>query len=79
MDPARVRPVDVPELRGDRSRLRAATGWAPEIPLDDTLAAVLDYWRDPGHGPSRAGLEGAGSGRPLAWRWVGRRAGARHP
>ncbi len=46
-DPARFRPVDLPELRGDGSRLHAATGWAPEIPFDDTLAAVLDYWRDP--------------------------------
>jgi len=46
VDPARFRPVDVPELRGDGSRLHAATGWAPEIPLDDTLAAVLEYWRE---------------------------------
>jgi GDP-4-dehydro-6-deoxy-D-mannose reductase len=45
IDPARVRPVDLPELRGDPSRLHAATGWVPEIPLDDTLADVLDYWR----------------------------------
>jgi GDP-4-dehydro-6-deoxy-D-mannose reductase len=45
VDPARVRPVDVPELRGDASRLRAATGWAPEVPLDETLADVLAYWQ----------------------------------
>jgi GDP-4-dehydro-6-deoxy-D-mannose reductase len=44
-DPDLVRPVDVPRLVGDNTRLRAATGWAPEIPLDDTLAAVLDHWR----------------------------------
>jgi GDP-4-dehydro-6-deoxy-D-mannose reductase len=43
--PARVRPVDIPELRGDGSRLRAATGWVPEIPLDQTLADVLAYWQ----------------------------------
>jgi GDP-4-dehydro-6-deoxy-D-mannose reductase len=46
-DPARFRPVDVPELRGDGSRLHAATGWSPEIPFEDTLAAVLDDWRYP--------------------------------
>lgn len=46
IDPARVRPVDLPELRGDPSRLRAATGWAPEIPFDETLLAVLRYWQD---------------------------------
>ena len=43
-DPDLVRPVDVPVLRGDPSRLEAATGWKPAIPLEDTLADVLDYW-----------------------------------
>lgn len=43
-DPDLVRPVDVPVLRGDPSRLEAATGWKPAIPLDDTLRDVLDYW-----------------------------------
>jgi GDP-4-dehydro-6-deoxy-D-mannose reductase len=47
VDPARIRPVDVPELRGDPTRLRAATGWVPEIPLDETLTAVLEYWQQP--------------------------------
>lgn len=41
VDPALLRPVDVPVLRGDPSRVRAATGWRPEVPLDDTLRAVL--------------------------------------
>ena len=49
-DPGLMRPVDVPELRGDPSRLRAATGWEPEIPLDDTLQAVLDEARAAGAG-----------------------------
>ena len=31
-DPALVRPVDVPVLRGSAERLRAATGWEPQIP-----------------------------------------------
>jgi len=44
-DPDLLRPVDVPELRGDPSRLRAATGWEPEVPLDGTLRAVLDEAR----------------------------------
>ncbi len=43
-DPELLRPVDVPVLRGDPSRLQRATGWAPEIPLDQTLADVLAYW-----------------------------------
>jgi GDP-4-dehydro-6-deoxy-D-mannose reductase len=41
VDPELVRPVDVPRLVGDPGRLRAATGWEPEIPLDDTLRDVL--------------------------------------
>lgn len=43
-DPSLVRPVDVPVLRGDPARVEAATGWKPEIPLDDTLRDVLAYW-----------------------------------
>jgi GDP-4-dehydro-6-deoxy-D-mannose reductase len=44
-DPDLLRPVDTPRLCGDPSRLRAATGWSPEIPLEVTLADVLDDWR----------------------------------
>jgi GDP-4-dehydro-6-deoxy-D-mannose reductase len=44
-DPALLRPVDVPVLRGDHARLTKATGWEPEIPLDRTLADLLDDWR----------------------------------
>ena len=43
-DPALVRPVDVPVLRGSAERLRAATGWEPRIPLATTLADVLTSW-----------------------------------
>lgn len=43
-DPGLVRPVDVPVLRGDAARLRAATGWQPVIPLATTLADVLASW-----------------------------------
>ncbi len=46
VDPDLVRPVEVPVLRGDPGRLMADTGWKPEIPLEQTLADVLDYWRD---------------------------------
>ncbi len=43
-DPGLLRPVDVPVLRGDAGLLRAATGWAPTIPLATTLADVLSSW-----------------------------------
>src|SRR5437764_1117441 len=46
VDPALLRPVDVPEVRGDPTRLVAATGWQPTVPLDQTLRDTLAYWRD---------------------------------
>lgn len=45
VDPARLRPVDVPEVRADIAKLQAATGWRPEIDIDTTLADTLAYWR----------------------------------
>ncbi len=45
-DPALVRPVEVPVLRGDPNRIQSDTGWKPELTLDQTLADVLEYWRD---------------------------------
>jgi GDP-4-dehydro-6-deoxy-D-mannose reductase len=44
-DPALLRPVDLPVLRGDATRLRDATGWAPEIPIETSLADLLDDMR----------------------------------
>jgi GDP-4-dehydro-6-deoxy-D-mannose reductase len=40
VDPERVRPVDVPLLLGDASRLRAL-GWAPTVPFRQTLQDLL--------------------------------------
>jgi GDP-4-dehydro-6-deoxy-D-mannose reductase len=45
-DPELVRPVDVPVLLGDPTRIRDAVGWQPVIPLDDTLRDVLADWRE---------------------------------
>jgi GDP-4-dehydro-6-deoxy-D-mannose reductase len=42
-DPARWRPTNA--AVGDAGRLRRATGWAPRVPLDDTLARLLADWR----------------------------------
>lgn len=44
-DPDRHRPVDIPVLRGDNSRLHDTTGWAPEHTIDDTLRDLLDECR----------------------------------
>jgi GDP-4-dehydro-6-deoxy-D-mannose reductase len=40
-DEARVRLAEIPRLAVDATRLQAATGWEPEIPLDQTLADAL--------------------------------------
>ena len=45
-DPERMRPADIPLLIGDPRRFREATGWVPEIPLEQTLSDLLDWWRD---------------------------------
>lgn len=45
-DVARLRPSDVPVLIGDASKIRAALGWAPEIPFERTLRDLLQYWRE---------------------------------
>jgi GDP-4-dehydro-6-deoxy-D-mannose reductase len=42
---ARLRPADIRRLAGDPTRVRAATGWEPEIPLERTLADALEAAR----------------------------------
>ena len=44
-DPELLRPVEVPVLRGSHDRLTDATGWQPEIPIGQTLADLLEDWR----------------------------------
>jgi GDP-4-dehydro-6-deoxy-D-mannose reductase len=46
VDPERVRAHEVPEIRGSSERLQDATGWGPEIPLEQTLADALVAWRE---------------------------------
>lgn len=45
VDPARLRPADVPYLVGDASRALADCGWSARIPLQQTLEDVLGEWR----------------------------------
>ena len=46
VDPEKLRPVDVPIIEADTSKVNAATGWRPEISLDTTIRETLDYWRN---------------------------------
>lgn len=39
------RKADTAVTRADATKLRTATGWAPRIPLDRSLADILDHWR----------------------------------
>jgi GDP-4-dehydro-6-deoxy-D-mannose reductase len=56
IDPERLRPSDVPVLLGDATRFRKATGWKPQIPVEQTLADLLSYWRSKLGVHAKAGL-----------------------
>jgi GDP-4-dehydro-6-deoxy-D-mannose reductase len=45
VDPALARPSDPALLLGNPARLREALGFEPEIPLERSLADLLDHWR----------------------------------
>lgn len=45
-DPDRLRPSDVPVLRGSAAKFRAVTGWEPRIPFARTMVDLLDWWRN---------------------------------
>lgn len=46
VDPARLRPIDADLQVPDTSKFSAHTGWKPEIPFQQTMQDLLDYWRD---------------------------------
>ena len=45
VDPALLRPSDVPRQEADTRKFTALTGWQPVIPWHTTLRETLDYWR----------------------------------
>ncbi len=46
VDPNKIRPVDVPIIEADITKINEVTGWKPSIPIEQTLKEVLDYWRN---------------------------------
>jgi GDP-4-dehydro-6-deoxy-D-mannose reductase len=46
LDSGRMRGHDVPEIRGSADRFAGLTGWAPEIPLERTVADAISAWRE---------------------------------
>jgi len=46
IDPSMIRPLEMPIMYADCSKIYAATGWRAEIPFEQTLRDVLDDWRE---------------------------------
>lgn len=46
VDSTKLRPVDVPIIEADTTKLYQCTKWKPEISIDETISDVLDYWRN---------------------------------
>lgn len=46
LDPARLRPSDIPVIEADIKKLQDTIGWHPEIKLEQTLLETLNYWRN---------------------------------
>jgi GDP-4-dehydro-6-deoxy-D-mannose reductase len=45
VDEALLRPTDEAVIWGDCRKLAEETGWAPKIPLEQTIEDMLTYWR----------------------------------
>ena len=46
VDPKRIRPTELKILIGKFDKFEGLTNWKPEIPFDQTLKDILDYWRE---------------------------------
>ncbi len=46
VDANKLRPVDVPIIEADITKLQEATGWDRQIDLEQTIKETLDYWRE---------------------------------
>jgi GDP-4-dehydro-6-deoxy-D-mannose reductase len=45
VDEAKLRPVDVPIIEADITKIQNETGWCPMLSIHDTIQDVLNYWR----------------------------------
>lgn len=45
VEPGKLRPVDVPIIEPDISKIKREVGWEPLIPLEQTLRETLEHWR----------------------------------
>jgi GDPmannose 4,6-dehydratase len=45
IDPARLRPIDADLQVPDTRKFQKHTGWKPQIPFEQTMRDLLEYWR----------------------------------
>lgn len=45
IDQNKLRPVDVPLIEADISKIQEEISWSPKISLEQTLSETLEYWR----------------------------------
>ncbi len=45
IDKNKIRPVDVPVIEADITKINRETGWKPVISIEQTIRETLDYWR----------------------------------
>ena len=46
IDESKFRPIDVPVVKADITKIKLQTGWAPEIDIETTIRDTLNYWRE---------------------------------
>lgn len=44
VDQSRMRPLDIPKIIANNEKI-TALGWKPEVPLQESLQQVVEYWR----------------------------------
>ncbi len=45
-DPVRLRPIDADLQVPNTAKFKSVTGWEPVIPFEQTMADLLEYWRE---------------------------------
>ena len=46
IDQNKIRPVDVPIIEADITKIQEQTGWRPELSISQTIEDTLSYWRE---------------------------------
>jgi len=46
IDQSKFRPVDVPVINADITKINKQTGWKPVIPIEQTLLETFNYWKN---------------------------------